>query len=213
LVAIEQEDARYAKDGQIEREDAEKVAAEVKSDHPVFKAITVVEGENTWDYDYEASPKAKKKGAMRKKLKFRYVEYIAQTKKFILQKPFHKLIRDTFYPGKYWASTYEWKRNKLKKLSVPGGRFRDKGGKAVSVDEATIDHQPRVVEHWKKRGRNTTHDKRALFYNGGSDDSSNKNLEVISRSKNSSDGAEARNRGLTYDPEVGPNFRGPNDEQ
>ncbi len=62
LTAIDEEDARYVKDGKIEREDAEKVAVKVKGDHPVFKSITVVDGGKTWDYDYVASPGKKKTG-------------------------------------------------------------------------------------------------------------------------------------------------------
>jgi hypothetical protein len=56
LAAIDEEEKHYLKDGMIEKEDAEKVAAKVKSEHPIFKSITVVEGEDTWDYDYVANP-------------------------------------------------------------------------------------------------------------------------------------------------------------
>jgi hypothetical protein len=56
LAEIEALDQSFAKDGQVSREDAEKVAAKVKADNPVFKSVRVVEGEETWDYDYVASP-------------------------------------------------------------------------------------------------------------------------------------------------------------
>jgi len=62
LAQIDQEEARYTQSGNIKREDAEKVAATVKSAHPVFKSITVVDGDDTWDYAYVASPKKRKKG-------------------------------------------------------------------------------------------------------------------------------------------------------
>jgi hypothetical protein len=63
LAAIEQKVKAFQKDGQIERTDAEKVAADVRKEYPVFKAITVVDGGDTWDYDYVASPGKRKKGA------------------------------------------------------------------------------------------------------------------------------------------------------
>jgi hypothetical protein len=60
LSAIDQEEQRYQGD-QLSREDAEKLAAKVKREHPVFKSITVVDGGNTWSYDYVASPGKQKK--------------------------------------------------------------------------------------------------------------------------------------------------------
>ena len=50
------------KDGMIARADAQKIAAQVKGSNPVFKSITVVQGEGTWDYDYVASPGKRQKG-------------------------------------------------------------------------------------------------------------------------------------------------------
>jgi hypothetical protein len=55
LAAIDEEEKPYVKDQKIAREDAQKVALKVKTDHPVFKSITVVEGKTSWDYAYEGS--------------------------------------------------------------------------------------------------------------------------------------------------------------
>ncbi|MGH3695388.1 MAG: polymorphic toxin type 17 domain-containing protein [Pseudonocardiaceae bacterium] len=62
LAAIDQEEQAYLKDGKIARADAEKIARTVRSQHGVFKSINVVDGGETWDYDYVASPGKKKKG-------------------------------------------------------------------------------------------------------------------------------------------------------
>jgi hypothetical protein len=62
LLAIDQEDDRIQKEGKLEKVDAEKVAGSVKEKHPVFKSITVVDGGDTWDYDYVASPDKKHTG-------------------------------------------------------------------------------------------------------------------------------------------------------
>ncbi|MBO0794610.1 MAG: hypothetical protein J2P36_27160, partial [Ktedonobacteraceae bacterium] len=65
LLAIDQEDEKLQKEEKTEKADAEKVAAKVKKDHPVFKSISVIESEDSWDYDYVASPGKKKKGPRR----------------------------------------------------------------------------------------------------------------------------------------------------
>ncbi len=56
LAAIDREDHARLKDGRLSKEDAEQVAVKVKHEHPVFKSLGVVEGSDTWDYDYTASP-------------------------------------------------------------------------------------------------------------------------------------------------------------
>ncbi|HWM92957.1 MAG TPA: hypothetical protein VN493_19495 [Thermoanaerobaculia bacterium] len=60
LAAIDQEEAKHLEAGKIEREEAEKVAAAVKAKHPIFRALTVVEGAGTWDYRYVGSEGTKK---------------------------------------------------------------------------------------------------------------------------------------------------------
>jgi hypothetical protein len=57
LAQLHQEEAKHAQNGAIAQEDANKVAGKVKSDNPVFKSITVVDGGNKWKYEYVASPK------------------------------------------------------------------------------------------------------------------------------------------------------------
>src|SRR5262249_16157255 len=56
LAAIDNLEQPYLKDGRITHENAEKVAAKVKADHPVFKSFTVKDGGKRWDYHWEASP-------------------------------------------------------------------------------------------------------------------------------------------------------------
>lgn len=62
LAAIDQQEAQHVQDGKIEKDKAEQIAANVKNEHPVFKSITVIDGGETWDYVYIASPPKKKKG-------------------------------------------------------------------------------------------------------------------------------------------------------
>lgn len=76
LAAIDQEEQKYLEEGEISREDAEKIAAKVLSEHPVFGLITVVDGGGTWDYDYVASPGKKKKGERKKTHKEYYPQNI-----------------------------------------------------------------------------------------------------------------------------------------
>ena len=55
--AIDKEEQRYeGENGTISKQQAEQVAATVQKQHPVFKSIQVIDGGDTWDYDYVASP-------------------------------------------------------------------------------------------------------------------------------------------------------------
>lgn len=63
LSELDQLDAKEMKGGGISREAADQHAQRVKSDNSVFKSITVLEGESTWDYIFVASSPKKHKGA------------------------------------------------------------------------------------------------------------------------------------------------------
>jgi hypothetical protein len=62
LTAIDEEERKYLENNRISRENAEKVAVAVKQAHPVFKSLTVVDGGDSWDYEYAASPVRVKEG-------------------------------------------------------------------------------------------------------------------------------------------------------
>ena len=55
LAQIDSEEKQYLHSGAISRADAQRVAAKVKADNPVFKSITVVRKDDRWDYAYAAS--------------------------------------------------------------------------------------------------------------------------------------------------------------
>ena len=61
LAAIDTEEQKYLENKEISKSDAEEVADTVKKAYPVFKSLSVVDGGETWDYDYVASPGACKK--------------------------------------------------------------------------------------------------------------------------------------------------------
>lgn len=50
--AFETEEKPFVKDNKISEEDAKKTASNVKKKHPVFKSITIVDGKDSWDYEY-----------------------------------------------------------------------------------------------------------------------------------------------------------------
>lgn len=56
LAAIDTEEQRYVEAGEISYENARVVAETVKEEHSVFRSITVVDGGDSWDYRYAASP-------------------------------------------------------------------------------------------------------------------------------------------------------------
>ena len=52
LAAFAKEEKPFIKNSAITQKDAKKVAKIVKNKHPVFKSITVVDGKDSWDYQY-----------------------------------------------------------------------------------------------------------------------------------------------------------------
>ena len=63
LAAIEAAEAPLMKEGKLAEEDAQNVATSVKSKHPVFKSLRVVQSGDHWEYDYVVNPPGKKAGA------------------------------------------------------------------------------------------------------------------------------------------------------
>jgi hypothetical protein len=54
LRAIDQKEQQYLQEGKISRQNAERVASEVKRENSVFESIAVVDGVSRWNYDYIA---------------------------------------------------------------------------------------------------------------------------------------------------------------
>jgi hypothetical protein len=129
-----------------------------------------------------------------------------------IKREFQKEIREKFYPKDYDPSIYKWKREFLKENTDPqnSANFLDKEKRSEPKSQATIDHQPRVVEHWDSEGKNIIQRDRASWYKGSA--SNKKHLKIIAKKYNSSDGAEARKQGLTYKSEnIGKGFLGPDE--
>lgn len=155
------------------------------------------------------------------------LEHLGHASRYVegnrLVPPHDQDVRGWAYPSGYVTGTRAWRKTALDALRThptDKTRFKDPtDGKFYHEDDATIDHQPRVVEHWNgdrsvgvtrgQAGNNTTQAARQAFYN----DTSPGKLQIVSRSNNSADGALARAAGLRYEPEVGPHFRGPLDEE
>ncbi len=55
IIFMHEEQKKYLKDGKITKADAEKVAATVKINHPVFSSFAVKDAGKKWDYIYTAS--------------------------------------------------------------------------------------------------------------------------------------------------------------
>ena len=61
LVAFDEEEKLFEnEEGRIAREDADKVALNVRDKHPIFKSIEVVDAGDIWNYRYTASSGVKK---------------------------------------------------------------------------------------------------------------------------------------------------------
>lgn len=62
LQAIEAAEQPLLNNGKITKEEAEKVAQAVKTQHTVFKTLEVIDGGDKWDFEYSASSKTRVKG-------------------------------------------------------------------------------------------------------------------------------------------------------
>jgi hypothetical protein len=76
LQAIDTEESNYLVEKEIKKEDAEKVAAKVKKDHPVFKSITVIDGGDRWNYAYVQATEIKPGEAKKKPKKDEMLELL-----------------------------------------------------------------------------------------------------------------------------------------
>jgi len=70
LLEIDEEEKKYLEEDKITQENAEKVAKTVKSNHPVFKSLTVENIGEEWVYQYIGSAQGKKHAKIGKKHKF-----------------------------------------------------------------------------------------------------------------------------------------------
>ena len=125
-------------------------------------------------------------------------------------------IRATFYGSKYRGSAVTWKAVTLKAIIDPSdssrfidqmtGKSEPRSIRGEPNDNVTIDHMTHVVDHWNSTGNNTRQTARLDFY------SNTGGLRLVSWSNNSTDGALAGAAGDRYQPQVGPDFRGPGDK-
>jgi len=143
-----------------------------------------------------------------------------------LKKPYADDVRGYFYPRGYFPGTKQWKASTLSTLLDPQNhpdQFLDQStstweplqrpsasGQKRGQSNVTIDHQPKVVEHWlgkkvPRAGNNSDADERKRFYN----DITPPKLQLVSWRNNSIDGAQTSDE---YKDDVGKDFRGPDDE-
>jgi hypothetical protein len=138
---------------------------------------------------------------------------ITSATKYAIKPEYASKIRDNFYPKDYLDSTITDMRKFAydKKREDPNNpnNFIDLQKRSAPKTSVTVDHQPRVVEHWNTTGKLTRQDDRKIWYQSGISDQN-----FIGKKFNSSDGALARIMGLLYEaPGVGKMFRGPGDPQ
>jgi len=131
-----------------------------------------------------------------------------------LKQEYRNKVRTWFYPNSYRSNVNQWKKTRLATLEIgaPSGHFKDEmTGKFEPINvpglatNVTIDRiNPGVSRHWNmdNGGHNQKQEQRADFYNETS------NMRLVAHKNNSSDGSR---NAPAYNPEVGPNFRGPDD--
>jgi len=153
------------------------------------------------------------------------LEHLGHASRYVegneLAPPWNEDVRRWFYPRDYLSPTEKWRAGELARLRHKDDprQFWDESTKqyeptedenSTKADEnVTIDHKPRVVEHWNSEGNNTNQAARATYYNNV--DAAH--LQLVARKNNSADGALAKAMGHRYKPAVGKDFRGPLDEE
>lgn len=55
--AVKRKEEDLVSGGKLSRPEAEQVAAEIRQEYPVFKSFSVVDGGNSWDYEYVVNPR------------------------------------------------------------------------------------------------------------------------------------------------------------
>jgi hypothetical protein len=63
--ALREAEAAHTKDGAVSKADAKFIASDVQRKHPVFKSINVVDGKDSWNFQYFASASEEIEGAQK----------------------------------------------------------------------------------------------------------------------------------------------------
>ncbi|MDL5156575.1 phage tail protein [Actinomycetospora termitidis] len=132
--------------------------------------------------------------------------------KYILHKAFRLGWRSRFYPTTYSKRVEDYRDKFVADRIRPEDRAKPYeqrrwmyGGKSYPVADRTVDHDPAVVVHFKTRGLNMKHEDRVEWYEKGGDRES---PEIMPRSENSKKGSGSEKDRLGGDVEMGPDFRG-----
>ena len=218
LQAIDEKEQQHLEEGLISEEDAQEVAASVKQEHPVFTSLTVVDGDETWDYDYTASPGRRKPGE-RKALAKHESKYVTIENNKYMLKDAHRnkeFTRDRCYAKSFNSTVNSWKANLLSTPRNQGGlrhptklnwyyyEDNDQYYENKGRYKASVEHPYMVADHWNDTGRKTNQAERKDFYYGYGNPA--RNLEIVPLTFNSSEGAGS---GVSYNYRVTKDFRGP----
>ena len=111
LAAFEKEERPFLENNKITNKNAKKVAQNVKNKHPVFKSITVIDGQNSWDYNYIFRAKKQTKS---KKAEIGTIDYKGLNKEGKFKNNIDKLIEEAleritpkFYVGQQPADAQD----------------------------------------------------------------------------------------------------------
>jgi RHS repeat-associated protein len=106
-----------------------------------------------------------------------------------------RLSRRTEYPSDFRAGVRD---EVIQRNTNEQGEIIDpETGEVIPRDQVSIEHQRPVVDHWNEEGYNQSRPERADWYNDTD------NLTVMSKSRNSSEGARL---GRTYRQDTGPDY-------
>ena len=202
LRAIDKEENQYLTGGTISKEEAETVTTTVKKTHTIFTVLKVIDGEDSWDYYYEASQGKKKKGEAKEIPNRRYLPNDFKVRRWLyengsgfgsMKKKVRKNGLDEILEKIRTAknnSTLPLTKKRIWNQLIRDGQIpSDATISGYTLTEAAnaeydVDHIKPLARHWHESGYNST-DRARHDIAGGED-----NLLLMLSSVNRSIGGE-----------------------
>jgi hypothetical protein len=132
LAEIDQDETRLeTPDQKITKQHAEQVAATTQSHHPVFKSVAVVDDGERWDYDYEASPRKRKRGLLKEEGGIVRVDFAKFNKRLKFSDETKEILAKRF-PDKHIEGTTNVKTGFDRRHTVAYSTMRDQLGAEVN---------------------------------------------------------------------------------
>lgn len=156
LAAVPTLEKQYLTAGRLSREEADKVAKQIRKDYPVFKTFKVVDGGDSWNYFYEASPGNTLDTPSQKEEKKKPIDLGLKKGEDVVIKPGKKWVRAEFEEVVPASEKVEGATGFLGFFKHAGGKF------GTNTDDINKDLSSKDPKKVKKAGTITPEVERLL---------------------------------------------------